>query len=178
MAIEVGKEVRASKDFDKVIFSVVLKDLNLNKIRENIANQLGFQIDEKMGESKQAQSLWKRIFKGGENILIILDDMWEALTLRDIGIPPSNHDKGCCVVLVTTRQWKICRDMGCHEIIKLEVLNEKDASNLFLSYTGISMDSSSNDFEHVALDIVEECGRLPVAIIAVARALKFRPIGD
>ncbi|XP_054777311.1 probable disease resistance protein At4g27220 [Prosopis cineraria] len=178
MAIEVGKEVVALKDFDKVIFSVVSKDPNLKKIRENIANQLGLPIDEKMGESKQAQSLWKRIFEGRENILIILDDMWKELTLQDIGIPPGYHDKGCCVVLLTTRQTTVCRDMGCHDNIKLEVLNEKDAMYLFLFYAGINIDGSSNDFEDVVASIVKECGGLPIAIVAMARALKSRSLND
>lgn len=101
------------------------------------------------------------------------------LTLRDIGIPPGHHDKGCCVVLLTTRDWTVCRDMRCyHETIKLEVLNEKDAIDLFLSYAGINTSSSSGDFKDVASGIVKECGRLPIAIITVARALNSRPLND
>ncbi|XP_054776962.1 probable disease resistance protein At4g27220 isoform X1 [Prosopis cineraria] len=69
--------------------------------------------------------------------------------------------------------------MGCyHETIKLEVLNEKDAIDLFLSYVGINTSSSSNDFKDVASGIVKECGRLPIAIITVARALNSRPLND
>ncbi|XP_028768303.1 putative disease resistance protein At5g05400 [Neltuma alba] len=90
MAIEVGKDV-ASKLFDKVIFSVVSKDANLKNIRDNIAKHLDLPLPEGKNESEQAQKLWKRIAEGGEKVLIILDDMWEKLTLRDIGIPPGCH---------------------------------------------------------------------------------------
>ncbi|XP_054776963.1 probable disease resistance protein At1g52660 isoform X2 [Prosopis cineraria] len=82
MAIEVGKEVVESKVFDKAIFSVVSKDPNLKKIRDNIAKQLGLSLlDETMGEAEKAQNIWKRIVEGGENLLVILDDVWEKLTL-------------------------------------------------------------------------------------------------
>ncbi|KAI9103552.1 hypothetical protein K1719_023175 [Acacia pycnantha] len=66
--------------------------------------------------------------------------------------------------------------MGCHESIELEVLSEKDAVDLFLSYADKSTASSSNGFKDVVLGIVNECGSLPVAIVAVARALKSKPL--
>ncbi|XP_028768304.1 probable disease resistance protein At4g27220 [Neltuma alba] len=177
MAIEVGKDVADSKLFDKVIFSVVSMDVSLKKIRGNIAKHLDFPL-EGMDESEQAQELWKRIAEGGEKVLIILDDMWEKLTPQDIGIPLGRHGKGHCAVLLTTRDWSVCRDMGCHEIIELKVLNEEDAVNLFLSYAGMSIDGASNGSKDAARGIVKECGSLPVAIVAVASALKSRPLSE
>ncbi|KAK4254265.1 hypothetical protein QN277_009669 [Acacia crassicarpa] len=175
MAIEVGKQVAESKAFDKVVFSVVSKDANLKKIQGKIAKQLNLPLKEETDESERAQELWKRIAGGGEKVLLILDDVWEKLSLQAIGIPLGHHGKSCSMLL-TTRDWKVCKDMGCHETIELEVLNEQDAVDLFLSYVGQSIDDSSNDFKNVALDIVKECGRLPVAIVAMARALNSRPL--
>ncbi|XP_028788259.1 probable disease resistance protein At1g61300 [Neltuma alba] len=178
MAIEVGKDVAESKLFDKVIFSVVSKDVSLKKIQGNIAKQLDLPLTEGMDESEQAQELWKRIAEGGEKVLIILDDMWEKLTPRDIGIPLGRHGKGHCAVLLTTRDWRVCRGMGCHETIELKVLNDEDAVNLFLSYADESIDGASNGLKDAALGIVKECGSLPVAIVAVASALKSRPLQE
>ncbi|XP_028768305.1 probable disease resistance protein At4g27220 [Neltuma alba] len=178
MAIEVGKDVEESKLFDKVIFSVVSKDANLKNIRVNIAKHLDLPLTEGMEESEQAQKLWKTIAEGGKKVLIILDDMWEKLTLRDIGIPLGRHGKGCCAVLLTTRDRRVCIDMDCNEPSQLEVLKEKDAVDLFLSYAGMSIDGPSNDFKDVARDIVKECGSLPIAIVAVASALKSRPLPE
>ncbi|XP_028786567.1 probable disease resistance protein At4g27220 [Neltuma alba] len=178
MAIEVGKDVEESKLFDKVIFSVVSKDANLKNIRDNIAKHLDLSLTEGMDESGQAQKLWKTIAEGGKKVLIILDDMWEKLTLRDIGIPLGRHGKGCCAVLLTTRDRRVCIDMDCNEPSQLEVLKEKDAVDLFLTYAGMSIDGPSNHLKDVARDIVKECGSLPIAIVAVASALKSRPLRE
>ncbi|XP_028753109.1 uncharacterized protein LOC114712730 [Neltuma alba] len=177
MAIEVGEDV-GSKLFDKVIFNVVSKDANLKNIRDNIAKHLDFPLPEGKDVSEQAQKLWKRIAEGGEKVLIILDDMWEKLTPQDIGIPPGRHGKGHCAVLLTTRNQRVCIDMGCHEIIELKVLNEEDAVNLLLSNAGMRIDGAPNGFKDVARGIVKECGSLPVAIVAVASALKSRPLSE
>ncbi|KAI9103654.1 hypothetical protein K1719_023277 [Acacia pycnantha] len=82
MAKEVGKEVAESKVFDKVIFSVVSKDANLKRIRDNIATHLNLRFKEGTDESEQAQELWKRIAEGGEKVLLILDDVWKELSLE------------------------------------------------------------------------------------------------
>ncbi|XP_028786564.1 probable disease resistance protein At4g27220 [Neltuma alba] len=178
MAIEVGKDVEKSKLFDKVIFSVVSKDANLKNIRDNIAKHFDPSLTEGMDELEQAQKLWKTIAEGGKKVLIILDDMWEKLTLRDIGIPLGRHGKGCCAVLLTTRDRRVCIDMDCNAPSQLEVLKEKDAVDLFLSYAGMRIDGTSTDFKDVARDIVKECGSLPIVIVAVASALKSRPLPE
>ncbi|KAI9103680.1 hypothetical protein K1719_023303 [Acacia pycnantha] len=175
LAIEVGVKVAESKVFDKVIFSVVSKDANLKQIRDNIAQQLNLTLKE---GALQAQELCKGIAEGGEKVLIILDDVWEELSLKDIGIPLGRHGKSCCSMLLTTRDRRVCNNMGCPEPIELEVLSEKDAVELFLSYADKSTDSSSNDFKGVAFGIVKECGRLPVAVVAVARALRYKPLKE
>ncbi|KAI9103652.1 hypothetical protein K1719_023275 [Acacia pycnantha] len=176
MAKEVGKEVAESKVFDKVIFSVVSKDANLKRIRDNIATHLNLPFKEGTDESEQAQELWKRIAEGGEKVLLILDDVWKELSLEKIGIPRGRHGNRCCSILLTTRDRGVCSEMGCHESIELEVLSETDAVDLFLSYADKSTASSSNGFKDVVLGIVNECGSLPVAIVAVARALKSKPL--
>ncbi|KAI9071362.1 hypothetical protein K1719_046674 [Acacia pycnantha] len=174
MAKVVGKKVAESKVFGKVIFSVVSQGPNLKKIRDDIAKQLNLDFKQGTDESEQAQELWKRLSGGSEKVLLILDDVWEMLSLEKIGIPHVRHGKSS--ILLTARDRNVCKDMGCHHTIKLELLNDQDAAELFLSYAGRSIDDSSNDFKDVALDIVKECGRLPVAIVPVARALNSRPL--
>ncbi|KAF7842573.1 putative disease resistance protein [Senna tora] len=177
MATQVGKEFEESKLFDKVIFTVVSNPPNVEKIRSDIAKRLVSQPEDAK-KLEDAGSLWSRITNGEEKILIILDDVWQELNLKDIGIPLGFHQKGHSSVLLTTRDRKVCRKMDCQNTINLGLLSEKDALNLFLLHVGISVDSSCSDMRNMASNIVKECGRLPVAIVPIAKTLKSESLKD
>ncbi|KAF7842972.1 putative disease resistance protein [Senna tora] len=177
MATQVGKDVEESKLFDKVIFIVVSNSPDVNKIRNGIARHL-VSKQEDAKELEDAENLWSRITKGEENLLIILDDVWQELNLKDVGIPLGFHQKGHCSVLLTTRDMRVCKKMGCQKMIYLELLSKEDALNLFLLHVGMSVDGSSSDTKTIASNIVKECGRLPVAIVAIAKTLKFEPLKE
>ncbi|KAF7842313.1 putative disease resistance protein [Senna tora] len=177
MATQVGKEFEESKLFDKVIFTVVSNPPNEEKIRSDIAKRLVSQPEDAKN-LKDASSLWSRISNNGEKILIILDDVWQELNLKAIGIPLGFHQKGHCNVLLTTRSMTVCKKMDCQDTISLEVLSEEDALNLFLLHAGVSLDNSSNDIRNIASNIVKECGKLPVAIVPIAKTLKYESPKD
>ncbi|KAF7842578.1 putative disease resistance protein [Senna tora] len=172
LATQVGKEVEESKLFDKVIFVVVSNPPDLKRIRDGIARQLGLPLEEGKESEEHAKKLWSRISNGEEKILIIQDDVWQELNLKDIGIPLGFHQKGHSSVFLTIRDMRVCKKMGCGNTINLELLSEKDSLNLFLLHAGISVDSSSSDMRNMASNIVKESGRLPVAIVPVAKTLK------
>ncbi|XP_054817810.1 disease resistance protein At4g27190-like [Prosopis cineraria] len=168
LVTQAGKQVEESKAFHKVIFTVVSNPPNIKKIQQNIAMQLDLPLEEGK-EEKHSEDLWKRIVNIKGKILIILDDVWEKLDLRGIGIPNGLDQKNCCV-LITTRDTKVCEVMRCHLIIALQTLNEVDALNLFKENAGLESDNSSK--LGVAREIVKECGGLPLAIVTVATTLK------
>ncbi|XP_054777338.1 uncharacterized protein LOC129285611 [Prosopis cineraria] len=169
MAIEVGQQVE-SKSFGKVIFISVSTLMDEKRIRDDIAKQLELQLEEEK-QVTHAQQIWTRIVNAGK-VLIILDDVWEKLDLKNIGIQPGFHSTGTCNVLLTTRYANICTQMGCQKSIQLGVLPKKDALNLFLSHALEIGQDCLEDSKKVALDIVIECGRLPVIIVAVAKTLR------
>ena len=81
-------------------------------------------------EAEHSQALWDRISKDKKKFLIILDDVWEKLDLREVGIP-CGHDNNNCYVLITTRHSKVCEVMRCQPIVRLYTLDEKEALSLF-----------------------------------------------
>ncbi|KAF7842973.1 putative disease resistance protein [Senna tora] len=177
MAKQVGKVVEESKLFDKVIFTVVSNPPNVEKVQRDIARHLGLPLAEGKETEEYAESLWCRISNGGQKLLIILDDVWEKeLDLKAIGIPLGHHDKFRCSVFLTTRDLKVCKEIGCQKTIQLEVLPNKEALDLFLFHAAKCGVNSSSDFKELALDIVKGCGGLPVAIEAIAKALNYEPL--
>ncbi|PNX84716.1 CC-NBS-LRR resistance protein, partial [Trifolium pratense] len=100
LAKEVGKQLKASMQFNRVIITTVSNTPNIKKIQDDIAGPLGL-VWEDNNESNRPEKLWNRL-TNGEKILVILDDVWGYLNFDDIGIPNSDNHKGC-KVLVTTR---------------------------------------------------------------------------
>ncbi|KAI4308411.1 hypothetical protein L6164_031490 [Bauhinia variegata] len=163
---KLGYKAEEEKLFEKVVFVVVSNSPDVRRIQENIASQLGLKFENNQ-ESDRARELWSRLTKG-EKILIILDDVWEALHFEHIGIPFEDKHKGC-KILLTTRKIDVCTSMECPSI-ELLVLTEQDSWKLFQNYANISDDPSLP--LNTAKEIASQCKGLPVAVAIVASMLK------
>ncbi|KAF7833688.1 Disease resistance protein [Senna tora] len=171
MAKEVGKE--AEQFFNKVIFVVVSNPINIRKIQSKIASQLdNFKLPEEEEPELRAKRLFMKL-TSGENILIILDDVWEILDFKEIGIPTNENQRGC-TVLITTRKLNVCTLMKCQRTIHLKVLDEEEAWSLFQKHAEMMYDDNSDmlNLKGLAQEIAKEGCGLPVAIAAVASTLK------
>ncbi|XP_024635607.2 uncharacterized protein [Medicago truncatula] len=168
LAKEVGKQLRTLEHFKYVIDTTVSFNLEIKKIQNDIAGSLGLEWGD-INESDRPKRLWSRL-TDGDKILVILDDVWENLNFDDIGLPNSDNHKGC-KVLVTTRELRVCEQMGCGKTIQLELLTEEEALIMFKMYADLSNISSKSILGKVH-EITTLCKRLPVAIAIIARSLK------
>ncbi|ERN19581.1 hypothetical protein AMTR_s00062p00106420 [Amborella trichopoda] len=104
-----------------------------------------------------------------QRFMLILDDLWEKLDLKIIGVPqPDPHNR--CKVIITTRFLDVCNEMDTDKTKKVDVLDVEDSWNLFHKIVGEVVDFPT--IEPLALEVIEECGGLPLAIITVASAMK------
>ncbi|KAM5559483.1 hypothetical protein ABKV19_020910 [Rosa sericea] len=166
----VGALAQESRLFNQRIMAVVSQNPDLKKIQQTFAELLGFKLEEQ-SESGRAKKLKEKIMRG-TGILIILDDIWKRIEFSDIGIPSHSELQRCnSKVLLTTRKLDVCRSMDCHANIHLNILSEEDSWSLFVEKARKSFDKSSN-FYDVARKVASECAGLPIALIAVARALR------
>ncbi|QCD89321.1 disease resistance protein RPS2 [Vigna unguiculata] len=101
---------------------------------------------------------------------MILDDVWEKLDFARIGIPSSEHHKGC-KILITARSVEVCISMDCQRKIYLPILTDEEAWTLFQNKALISKDTPDT-LKRMARLISDECKQLPVLIVAVASSLK------
>ncbi|XP_077220127.1 putative disease resistance protein At4g27220 [Tasmannia lanceolata] len=146
---QVVKKAQTEKLFDGVI-KVDLANLDLKMI--------GGEVDENLD-----MELWNGLKQGNKKILIILEDLWNGLNL-DLGLPY----RGCKIIL--TSPDSVFHKMGCQIIVDVPRLSFDKSMNLFKKEAGDTNWDSVEDL--VKKDLVEECDRLPLAIITVARALK------
>ncbi|OMP04295.1 Disease resistance protein [Corchorus olitorius] len=150
---EVGKKSKEMDLFDQVVMAVVSQTPNIEKIQDKIADFLDLKFEKKTEEGRAAQ-LWLRL-KKEKRVLVILDDVWNELDLKAIGIPVG-ADHGGCKILLTTRRQQVCNSMGTQIMIPLDVLDEVEALVLFEMNAGL-YNSSPAIIKEVAVEIAKEC---------------------
>ncbi|XP_004309466.1 PREDICTED: disease resistance protein At4g27190-like [Fragaria vesca subsp. vesca] len=161
--------------FHHVVMVVVSQSPNIERIQHTLLAKLqgpDFQLQ----ESERASRLYKEIMRK-TNVLIILDDVWGFIDLLEMGIPSYDELKKCnSKVLLTTRSRHVCHSMDSQASIPLHFLSEPDSWSLFVKKTRRSFDTP--DFDIVARKVARECRGLPIALIAVARALGDKDLAE
>ncbi|TYI41865.1 hypothetical protein ES332_A01G056200v1, partial [Gossypium tomentosum] len=168
---QVGKKTKELGCFSKVIEVVVSQKSIIENIQDKIADFLFLEFKSKTKKGR-AEELWLRMEK--EEVLIILDDMWNEVHLNDIGIPLNENGKGCKIIL-TTRLMKVCESMKCQVFVPIDVLDDNEAWTLFRMKANLH-ERVSRDILEEAEKVAKECKGLPVAIVTLATALKSTKI--
>ena len=169
MAKEVAKIAKDDKLFGEVAMAVVSQNQDDKKIQGQIAEMLGLEFKEKYSSLVRAEKLKERITGRDKSVLVILDDIWDALNLDDVGIPyGGQHNR--CKILLTLRSEDACNQMRSQKNFKIEVLSGEEAWNLFREMAGNCVDTPN--LRPISKEVAKECGGLPVALVTVGRALE------
>ncbi|XP_057745250.1 disease resistance protein At4g27190-like [Arachis stenosperma] len=163
---EVYHIAKENQLFDEVVMATISKTPDIKTVQEEIADQLGLRFEE-VTVAGRAPRLYQRI-KKEKTILLILDDIWEALDLKKVGIPSDGEHNGC-KLLMTSRTLDLLRQMGVKEHFRLEVLNEEESWSLFQSKAN-NLDKEL-DKHQIAFQLAKRCAGLPILIVTMARSL-------
>ena len=125
---------------------------NLVQQMRDVADALG---ESTAGFDSQEQSI-KRIREilGSKAALVVLDDVWDARHVEPFRVEGSR-----CRILFTTRDARIPNVIGARDF-PVDVMTLEDALRLLSQCTAIAM----TDLPPQAIDVVKECGQLPIAI--------------
>ncbi|PPD68110.1 hypothetical protein GOBAR_DD35016 [Gossypium barbadense] len=156
--------------FERVIWVTISKEFNVMKVQDNIASALKAKeyLDKEEDKLRRAAILSEMLKNAGKHVLI-LDDVWDKVSLEEVGIPEPSGSSGCKLVL-TTRSEHVCKYMGC-KVIKVKPLLEDEALILFLNKVGPNIVQSPTIMPTLKL-VVKECAGLPLTIVMVAGTMK------
>ncbi|KAM0058471.1 putative P-loop containing nucleoside triphosphate hydrolase, leucine-rich repeat domain superfamily [Helianthus debilis subsp. tardiflorus] len=133
MMEQLEKAVEDKKTFEWIVKVTIGKNHNQVDIQTTIAERIGEPLSEKDKDTRadRLKERFQRISEEGKKkILIILDDVWEKINLKDIGLssPLPNGFK----LLLTSREEDICTqtDIETSLIFKIGVLKEEEAKKL------------------------------------------------
>eukprot|EP00261_Vitis_vinifera_P036364 XP_019077607.1 PREDICTED: probable disease resistance protein At1g61300 [Vitis vinifera] len=160
-----------SNDFEVVIWAVVSKSPDIEKIQQLIWNKLEIPRDKwetrSSREEKAAEIL--RVLKR-KRFILLLDDIWEGLDLLEMGVlRPDTENKS--KIVLTTRSQDVCHKMKAQKSIEVECLELEDAWTLFRKEVGEEILNSHPDIPMLAKVVAEECRGLPLALVTLGRAM-------
>ncbi|XP_071700577.1 disease resistance protein At4g27190-like [Rutidosis leptorrhynchoides] len=163
------------KMFDWFVKVVIGKSKKLIMIQEAVAENIGGSALTENDEDNRAERLRKYFDgiseDGSKKILVILDDLWEEMDLKDIGlmVPLPKGFK----LLLTSRDERVCTQIGVEPgcIFRIVTLEEPEAKKMFWEIAGIVSDNDQ-DLIRIGEDIERKCGGLPIAIKTIATTLR------
>ncbi|XP_048135377.1 probable disease resistance protein At4g27220 [Rhodamnia argentea] len=166
------KRIRAQNSFDWVARADVSENPDIKRIQGEIAHWLRLTDLEKQDNvSLRATLLRERLEKDErekKKVLIILDNLWEKLDLKLVGIPCGHNNKAIgCKLLLTSRYERVLRrEMRCDSAFRLGVVEEEEAERLFETMVGGKVEIELEPLVKEALGI---CAGLPFLIVAISK---------
>ncbi|KAJ3696013.1 hypothetical protein LUZ60_001390 [Juncus effusus] len=157
-----------SSNISVAIYIEVTRDIDLDKIQKLIGDRLGLSWDKKTPKER-AVVLHKVLSK--MTFVILLDDVWEPINLRMLGIPVPKLDSKSKIFLAT-RIEDVCDRMDVRRKIRFGCLPWEHAWELFKEKVGDGLNNQSNpEIRRQAESLAVRCGGLPLALITVGRAM-------
>lgn len=118
--------------FDHVDHVRVSPESSIYKLQSDVAQALKLDFSCENDERKRANILSEAFKRRGRSVLI-LDGVRKQIDVEKIGIPVGING---CKLIITSRSKKICRQMDCQRIIKVNPVSEQEAWELFLKKFG------------------------------------------
>ncbi|KAI5659920.1 hypothetical protein M9H77_28713 [Catharanthus roseus] len=167
---EVSQKAKDEHMFDEVALALVSQDPNVPEIQRQLADELDMKLQEET-ISVRAKKLHARLMMNdSKKILVILDDVWNAIELGEIGIPVGGDRNGCKVLFTSRIHLLFHIRETQRKNITVGLLSEEEAWDFFKEIVGNSVEN--HDLQVVARKVAEECGRLPLAIKTLGHALR------
>ncbi|KAI9107887.1 hypothetical protein K1719_021223 [Acacia pycnantha] len=164
--------VKRGLRFDFVMWVVVSKEPNLNSIMDNIRKLVGIGDDVWNRSSNPDEKAAK--IDGAlkqKKFVLLLDDIWDRLDLKLVGVPPPKDTNFQSKVLFTTRLENVCAKMQVQEQFKVQILTEKEALELFRMKVGEATLNSHPSIPMLAEKMAKECEGLPLALIVLGSSM-------
>ncbi|KAM3321211.1 hypothetical protein P3S67_008413 [Capsicum chacoense] len=170
----VGKTTLAKHTYNRLLeksryqvqWVTVSQGFSIKGLQDNLAKIVKLDLSDEEDEHRRSDRLnWA--FRQMKNIVIILDDVWDHLSLEKLGYPLG--EEGCRLILVS-RSSEVCQKMRCKELLEVKKLNTNDAWELFRMSLGSEI--LSLDIEQVAKPMAEKCEGLPLGLITLAGSMR------
>ncbi|KAL7153172.1 hypothetical protein ABFS83_04G147900 [Erythranthe nasuta] len=151
-----------------VFWVTVSRKFTVTMLQDKIAHVIKLDLSDECNEDKRAARLHGALLSLNEKFVLILDDLWEGVSLEKVGDPLRVDG---CQLIITTRSLNVCRQMNCQEIIEVETLDKDEAWDLFGEIHG-RQTTLNLQVREIAKSMAEMCDGLPLSIITLAGSMR------
>ncbi|XP_056173069.1 disease resistance protein At4g27190-like [Syzygium oleosum] len=170
---EVQKKLRKEgRPFHMIIKAKVSQIPVLKNIQDEIADALKLDLKDVQSDSGRGNRLLERLQRDpSEKVLIILDDLWDKLDLKAVGIPSGAEGRGCKLLLSSRFKDVLEQKMLADRTFHLEGLSNDETFKLFEKMVGDRL--KDEELKRIAAKVVKKLAGLPLLITSVASTLKY-----
>ncbi|KAG2319924.1 hypothetical protein Bca52824_013137 [Brassica carinata] len=149
--------------FEVVMWVVVSKTTEIHRIQGDIAKKLGFDGEEWDQKNENQRALEIHNVLKRRKFVLLLDDIWEKVNLKAVGVPHPSRQNGCKVAF-TTRSRDVCGRMGVDDPFQVHCLEPEEAWVLFKKKVGENTLKGHPDIPNLARKLAGKCCGLPLAL--------------
>lgn len=147
-------------------------------IQECVAEAMKFKFEDE-DVVRRASLLAKRLKDMAPgHVVLFLDNVKEQFLTHEVGIPVGVNEAEdldfCCTLVFTATSEDVCNRMRCCCKLKMDLLPEEEARELFLYEAGLNSSctqSYNRMIQKVADDVAWHCARMPLVITMIARSM-------
>lgn len=162
---KVYNTIKVSHIFDHMIW-VTLARFPIEQIQNDIASTLHLDV---ANYSTDVRKMKLSAYLKTNRFLLILDDMWSGLNLKELGVE-FGTGKGSKLVF-STRNRDLIAEMDAEMSIEIRPLPTDEAWDLFCR-VAFKDGHVPVDIEQIAREVSSECKGLPLAINVIASTMK------
>lgn len=162
--------------FDLRVWVSVSMDLRPRRILEEMLLQVGVRSVSQSISKMETTELMEQLYKvqKGRRYLVVLDDVWSLDAWNTIRpVLPQDHNGSS--VIITTRVKESVPPFSC--IYEKSFMTEDESWTLMAIASQIP-DRHDTKFREIGLQILEQCGGIPLSIIVVSNLLKGKKLDD
>ena len=167
-----NKFIEKKNTFD-VIWVDVSKELQIQKIQNQVAKKLSLDGEEWRGKDEEEKACAIHNVLKRRKFVLLMDDLWEKVELTLIGVPYPDRGNGCKIVF-TTRSKEVCGRMRVDAEMEVQCLLPQDALELFKKVVGETTLRSDPSIPELAAEVAKKCHRLPLALTVIGEAMSYR----
>ncbi|EOA12901.1 hypothetical protein CARUB_v10025875mg [Capsella rubella] len=170
-----NKFVEVKNEFDVVIWVESSKDAGVDKFQDAIGERLHICDNNwsTYSRTKKAGEISRVLRQIKPRFVLLLDDLWEEVSLTAIGIPLLGRNYK---VVFTTRSKDVCSTMRANEDIEVQCLAESEAWDLFK--LKVRCDRFDGEVIDYAKKIAAKCCGLPIAVEVIGKTLASKTTVD
>jgi len=167
VAAAVGRDERVRLNFSDGIIWVTVgqqpDELTIRSRQAYVAEALG-DPPRDFGDYEQGRARLSALLQN-KRCLLILDDIWRAKDIDAFGAPGPG-----CRILITTRDRALITNVGATEL-DVDIMTDDQALALLAGWVG----QPAQVLPCLAVDVMEECGKLPLALAIVGAMARGKP---